>query len=52
MADNFYAASTGSQPIPSTCSFTPPYPYAAALTPSPEVKTVVVRGAGVGKLCG
>jgi len=50
VADNFFAACSGSQPTTSTCAFMPPYRYAEMLTPTAEVKTVVMRGAGVGKL--
>ncbi|TGE24047.1 pectate lyase [Hymenobacter aquaticus] len=49
-AGNVYKACTGSQPAASTCSFTPPYPYAAVLQAATQVPETVVRGAGVGKL--
>jgi pectate lyase len=50
VADNYYSANKGSQPTTSTCTFTPPYSYAAALTPVADVKAVVLQGAGIGKL--
>ncbi|WP_426062316.1 pectate lyase family protein, partial [Hymenobacter sp. B1770] len=50
VAGNLYVASHGSQPTASTCAFTPPYAYATALTPTADVKHVVLQGAGIGKL--
>jgi len=50
VSGNLFTGSTGSQPTTSTCSFTPPYSYAAALDEAKEVKQKVMQGAGVGKL--
>nr|WP_262905407.1 hypothetical protein [Hymenobacter nitidus] len=49
-AGNLYKDCTGSQPTTSTCSFTPPYQYAAALHEATKVREIVLQGAGVGKL--
>lgn len=50
VADNLFLGCTGTQPTTSSCTFMPPYRYADALTPTAEVKAVVMKGAGVGKL--
>ncbi|WP_242856042.1 pectate lyase family protein [Ruminiclostridium josui] len=50
--DNTYVNCKGNQPTTSTCSYTPPYQYANYLTPSSQVKELVTRYAGVGKLDG
>ncbi|KAA9339176.1 pectate lyase [Hymenobacter busanensis] len=50
--DNVYQNCSGSQPTTASCP-TPlqlPYDYKSALTPAADVKTVVMQGAGVGKL--
>ncbi|PJJ60806.1 pectate lyase family protein [Hymenobacter chitinivorans] len=49
-AGNLYVGCTGAQPTTSTCSFQPPYQYAAVLNETAKVKEIVVQGAGVGKL--
>ncbi|WP_167856251.1 pectate lyase family protein [Hymenobacter metallicola] len=49
-ADNLYVGCSGSQPTTSSCSFTPPYAYASALHEAAQVREIVVKGAGVGRL--
>jgi len=50
VADNLYSNCVGSQPVGSTCTFTPAYPYSAVLTEAARVKAVVMHYAGIGKL--
>jgi len=50
--DNTYINCKGNQPTTSTCSFTPDYDYSKVLTPANEVKALVTKYAGIGKLDG
>jgi pectate lyase len=50
--DNTYLNCRGNQPVASTCSFVPSYDYSKYLTPVSEVKAMVTRYAGVGRLDG
>ncbi|MDP4180580.1 MAG: dockerin type I domain-containing protein [Bacillota bacterium] len=48
--DNKYVNCKGNQPTESTCSFTPPYDYSKAIDPVDNVKALVTKYAGVGKI--
>lgn len=50
--DNIFTNCRGNQPTVSTCSYTPPYQYSSVLTPASQVKELVTKYAGVGKLEG
>jgi pectate lyase len=46
--DNDFFNCTGNQPTASNCTFDPPYSY--NLDPAAQIKSIVMEGAGVGKL--
>jgi hypothetical protein len=46
--DNYFFNCTGNQPTTSNCIFDPPYSY--TLDPVAQIKSIVMEGAGVGKL--
>lgn len=50
--DNKFINSKGNQPTTSTCSFNPPYEYSSILNSTDELKSILTRYAGVGKIDG